>query len=397
MGQFLFGRIGTNLMKKYVAEAFGTFLLVFVGCGAAVFAGATVGHLGVAFSFGLGLIMAAYIIGGISGCHINPAVTVGAWAAGRISKTQGIGYIIGQVVGAILAAFAVLIIAQGQPDYTISMGLGQNGFGNGYNGGYNIISAVLFEFLATLIFVTFWMEVTEDKDMSRWGGFLIGLCLIGIHIVGIQITGVSVNPARSIGPALFAGPYAIAQLPIFIIAPLAGGLVGGYLSKSRMLSASDKDGAGEKAIASWTKKAQEYSAQATGKIKSATASATATVKDSVGSVTNTAKNTAKKTSSSTKDVAGDVIEGTASVATKTVKSAAKSATKASAKTSAKTVTKTVSKATETAKAATKSTTKSAAAATKSATDTAAKTVKKTASKAAPKKPIAKKTAPKKAD
>ncbi|PCH49569.1 MAG: hypothetical protein COC17_08010, partial [Hyphomicrobiales bacterium] len=130
-------------MKKYVAEAFGTFLLVFVGCGAAVFAGAAVGHLGVAFAFGLGLIMAAYIIGGISGCHINPAVTVGAWAAGRISKTQGIGYIIGQVTGAIIAAFAVLIIAQGQPDYTISMGLGQNGFGTGYNGGYNIISAKL--------------------------------------------------------------------------------------------------------------------------------------------------------------------------------------------------------------------------------------------------------------
>lgn len=366
MGQFSLGE-WDEFMKKYVAEAFGTFLLVFVGCGAAVFAGAAVGHLGVAFAFGLGLIMAAYIIGGISGCHINPAVTVGAWAAGRISKTQGIGYIIGQVVGAIIAAFAVLIIAQGQPDYTISMGLGQNGFGNSYNGGYNILSAVLFEFLATLIFVTFWMEVTEDKDMSRWGGFLIGLCLIGIHIVGIQITGVSVNPARSIGPALFAGPYALAQLPIFIIAPLAGGLVGGYLSKSRMLSASDKDGAGEKAILNWTKKAQEYSAQATSKVKSATASATASVKDSVGSVTNNAKNTASKTASSTKDVAGDVsadvIEGTAKVADSV------------AKTATKTASKTASKAKSTAKTATKATTK---------------TVKKAVSKAAPKKPATKK-------
>ena len=369
-------------MKKYVAEAFGTFLLVFVGCGAAVFAGAAVGHLGVAFAFGLGLIMAAYIIGGISGCHINPAVTVGAWAAGRISKTQGIGYIIGQVTGAIIAAFAVLIIAQGQPDYTISMGLGQNGFGTGYNGGYNIISAVLFEFLATLIFVTFWMEVTEDKDMSRWGGFLIGLCLIGIHIVGIQITGVSVNPARSIGPALFAGPYALAQLPIFIIAPLAGGLVGGYLSKSRMLSASDKDGTGEKTILNWTKKAQEYTAQATSKIKSATASATASVKDSVGSVTNSAKNTASKTTSSVKeatsDLGGNVIEGTASIADGVAKTAIKSASK------------TVSKAKATTKAAIKSATKTAAkSATKSTVKTAAKTVKKAVTKAAPKKTTAK--------
>lgn len=385
-------------MKKYVAEAFGTFLLVFIGCGAAVFAGAAVGHLGIAFAFGLGLIMAAYIIGGISGCHINPAITVGAWAAGRISKTEGIGYIIGQVTGAILAAFVVLVIAQGQPDYTISMGLGQNGFGEGYNGGYNIISAVLFEFLATMIFVTFWMEVTEDKDMSRWGGFLIGLCLIGIHIVGIQITGVSVNPARSIGPALFAGPYALAQLPIFIIAPLAGGLVGGLLSKSRMLSASDKDGAGEKAILSWATKAKEYSAQASDKVKSATASATASIKGSVGSASSaasSAKDSVKNATSSAKDITGDVIEGTAktvvkgaSKAASKTASAAKKTAKSANKTASKTATAAKSTATTATKTASKTATKTATAAkgaTKAAIKTASKTVSKIASKTAPKK------------
>lgn len=290
-------------MKKYVAEAFGTFLLVLIGCGTAVLAGASVGHLGIAFAFGLGLITAAYIVGGISGCHINPAVTAGAWAAGRISKTDGIGYIIGQVAGAILGAFVVMIIAQGNADYTIAEGgLGQNGFGSGYLGEYNILSAFIFEFIATLVFVTFIMEVTEDESMSRFAGLLIGFVLVGIHILGIQITGVSVNPARSIGPALFAGPYAWAQLPIFIIAPLAGGLVGGYLSKSRMLSASDKDGAGEKAISELADRVKSLSSQVTNRGSKVAKSASDAGDDAKATVKKTAskaKSTARKATKST--------------------------------------------------------------------------------------------------
>lgn len=301
-----------SLMKKYVAEAFGTFLLVLIGCGAAVFAGAEVGHLGIAFAFGLGLITAAYIVGGISGCHINPAVTVGAWAAGRISKTEGIGYIIGQVIGAVIGAFIVLIIAQGNADYTIAEnGLGQNGFGSGYLGEYNILSAIIFEFVATLIFVTFIMEVTEDKEMSRLAGLLIGLVLVGIHIVGIQITGVSVNPARSFGPALFAGPYALAQLPIFIIAPLAGGLVGGFLSKSRMLSAADKSGAGEKAISEWADKVKGLSNRATGAVKSSTSEAAADAKTSASTTKKAAATSAKKTATKAKAKATSAAKSTA--------------------------------------------------------------------------------------
>ncbi|MFK7901861.1 MAG: aquaporin [Nitratireductor sp.] len=280
-------------MKKFVAEAFGTFVLVLIGCGTAVLAGEHVGQLGIAFAFGLGLIMSAYIIGGISGCHINPAVTVGAWAAGRISKSEGLGYIIGQVIGAILGAFLVLIIAQGSPDYTISQGLGQNGFGSGYLGEYNILAAFIFEFVATLIFVTFIMEVTEDKGLSALAGLLIGLCLVGIHIVGIQITGVSVNPARSIGPALFAGPYALAQLPIFIIAPLLGGLVGGYLSNSRMLSANDSDGAGEKAISNIAAKARDLSSQAGERVKAATGNISGVVSKKKSDAASDAKAEAK--------------------------------------------------------------------------------------------------------
>lgn len=327
-------------MKKYVAEAFGTFVLVFIGCGTAVFAGATVGHLGIAFAFGLGLVMAAYIIGGISGCHINPAVTAGAWAAGRISKTDGIGYIIGQVIGAIIAAFVVLLIAQGKADYTIAgNGLGQNGFGNGYLGEYNILSALIFEFLATLIFVTFIMEITEDKNMSRLAGLLIGLTLVGIHIVGIQITGVSVNPARSIGPALFSGPYAIAQLPIFIIAPLAGGLVGGYLSKSRMLSANDKDGAGEKVISNWTNKAKKFSEQASNKIKSATSSATQSVSSTVDKVAESTEEVVKPAAKTVKKVATKTVAKTESITAKAATKATRSVKQAGAKASTKTTTK----------------------------------------------------------
>ena len=231
-------------MKKYVAEAFGTFVQVLVGCGTIVLAGAHVGQLGIALAFGLGLIAAAYTIGGISGCHVNPAVTAGAWAAGRMDIGEAVGYVIGQIIGAIVAAFVVLIIAKGKlAGYDIGeSGLGQNGFGSGFLGEYNILSAVIFEFIATLIFVVTVMEITEDKAMSRLSGLLIGLVLVGIYIFGFQITGASLNPARSIGPALFAGPYAWAQLPVFIIAPLAGGLVAGYLSKSRMLSADDEKG-----------------------------------------------------------------------------------------------------------------------------------------------------------
>jgi len=326
-------------MKKYVAEAFGTFLLVLIGCGTAVLAGASVGHLGIAFAFGLGLITAAYIVGGISGCHINPAVTVGAWAAGRISKTDGIGYIIGQVIGAIIGAFVVMLIAQGNADYTIAEnGLGQNGFGSGYLGEYNILSAVIFEFVATLIFVTFIMEVTEDKNMSALAGLLIGLVLVGIHILGIQVTGVSVNPARSIGPALFAGPYAWAQLPIFIIAPLAGGLVGGYLSNTKMLSAADKGGEGEKAIADLADRVKALSEQLTSKVSDATSSVTGAASKTTSKVADSASDVAEdvtKAAKKTTRAASSAAKKTASTATKKASAAKKTVSKAATKSTAK--------------------------------------------------------------
>jgi aquaporin Z len=225
-------------MKKYVAELIGTFILVLFGCGTAVVAGAKVGILGIAFAFGFALIGAAYGIGPISGCHINPAVSLGVWAAGRMKIGDLIGYWIGQFAGAILAALILAIIAGGVGGFDIhASGLGQNGWGAGYQGGYSLGAAFTFEFVATLIFVIVILGSTQKAAPAGFAGLAIGITLVVIHIFGIYITGVSVNPARSLGPALMVGGTALSQLWLFLLAPSAGGLVAGILFRGKMLEA----------------------------------------------------------------------------------------------------------------------------------------------------------------
>lgn len=212
-------------MRKEIAEFIGTFTLVLLGCGAATIAGAgVVGVLGIAFAFGLALIAMAYGIGAVSGCHINPAVSFGAWIAGRMSFVGFIRYAVAQCLGAIAGAFVLMTILKGQmAGYDVAAaGLGQNGWGAGYLGEYTQQAALIFEIVATFIFVTVILGSTEDDGHPAIAGLAIGLTLVVIHIVGIQVTGVSVNPARSLGPALFVGGQAMEQLWLFVAAPMAG-------------------------------------------------------------------------------------------------------------------------------------------------------------------------------
>ena len=224
-------------MKKYLAEAIGTFILVLFGCGTAVVAGDKVGILGIAFAFGFGLIAAAYGIGPISGCHINPAVSLGFWSAGRMSFKDMIGYWIGQFAGAILAAAVLYVIATGiSGGYDVATsGLGQDGWGPGYQGGYSLMSAIVFEFVATLLFVMVILGSTQKPAPVEIAGLAIGITLVVIHIFGIHITGVSVNPARSLGPALFVGGKAMQQVWMFLVVPSVAGIVAGIPFKMRLL------------------------------------------------------------------------------------------------------------------------------------------------------------------
>ena len=229
-------------MSKQVAEFIGTFTLVLIGCGAAVIAGADIGLTGISFAFGLALIGMAYGIGAVSGCHINPAVSLGMVAAGRMEMPEAIKYIIAQVAGAIVAALLLLIIANGKADYSIAEnGLGQNGWGEGYLGEYGIFSAFIFEVVATFLFVVVILGATGSSAPAAIAGLAIGLTLVVIHLMGINITGVSLNPARSIGPALFSGWWSIVQLPLFIIAPILGAVGAGLLFKSGLLDAPGED------------------------------------------------------------------------------------------------------------------------------------------------------------
>lgn len=226
-------------MKKYLAELVGTFILVLIGCGTAVVAGDKVGILGIAFAFGLALIGAAYGIGPISGCHINPAVSLGVWTAGRMKTGEMFGYWIGQFSGAILAAGVLSVIASGGDGYSLATnGLGQDGWGPGYQGGYNIVSAMLFEFIATLIFVIVILGSTQKSAPVGFAGLAIGITLVVIHIFGIHITGVSVNPARSLGPALLVGGKALAQVWLFLLVPSLGGIAAGLLFRTKALEAA---------------------------------------------------------------------------------------------------------------------------------------------------------------
>lgn len=226
-------------MKKYFAELVGTFILVLFGCGTAVVAVDKVGILGIAFAFGLALIGAAYGIGPISGCHINPAVSLGVYVAGRMSVKDMIGYWIGQFIGGILAALVLYSIVSGVGGgYNLAAnGLGQDGWGPGYQGGYDMQSAMVFELVATLIFVVVILGSTQQKAPTGFAGLAIGITLVVIHIFGIHITGVSVNPARSLGPALLVGGQAMAQVWLFLIVPCVGGAIAGLLFRLKTLEA----------------------------------------------------------------------------------------------------------------------------------------------------------------
>ena len=232
---------GTHV-NKFVAELFGTAVLVLMGCGSVVLAGYgpsfPLGMLPVALTFGLSVTAMAYAIGPVSGCHINPAVTLGVWAAGRMPTSQVPVYIVAQLIGGILGAAILYLMATGKlAGYDIAKnGLGRNGWGEGYLGGYGMGSAMLAEFIGTLIFLAAILGVThEEGGQPATAGLAIGLTLVLVHLVFINVTGVSVNPARSLGPALFAGGDALSQLWLFLVVPSVGGLVAGFLYRIKLL------------------------------------------------------------------------------------------------------------------------------------------------------------------
>ena len=214
-------------MKKYVAELVGTFVLVFGGVGSAVLAGGHIGFLGVAFAFGLSLLAMVYTIGPISGCHINPAVTLGVLLAKKMDAKDAIAYVIAQIVGAIIAAAFILFIARGVAGGydPIVAGLGANGYGLHSPGQYSLAAAFVAETVLTMFLVLTVLGSTDIKAPVGFAGLAIGLVLTLIHLVGIPITNTSVNPARSIGPAIFVGGWALEQLWLFIIAPLIGAAI----------------------------------------------------------------------------------------------------------------------------------------------------------------------------
>jgi aquaporin Z len=214
-------------MNRYIAELVGTFVLVFASCGSAVLAGDKIGFLGVSLAFGLSLLAMVYAIGPISGCHINPAVTLGALITKKMDAKQAPGYIVAQIAGAILAAALLLLIAKGAPGgYDPSVaGFAANGYDEHSPGRYNLLSALLAEIVLTFFLVYTVLGATDIKAPVGFAGIPIGLVLTLIHLVGIPVTNTSVNPARSIGPAVFVGGWALAQLWLFIVAPLVGAVL----------------------------------------------------------------------------------------------------------------------------------------------------------------------------
>jgi aquaporin Z len=224
----------SDMSRRVVAEFFGTFWLVFGGCGAAVLAAAFpnlgIGFLGVSFAFGLTVLTMAYAVGHISGGHFNPAVTLGLWAAGRCANKHVLPYIIAQVIGAILAAAALWAIASGQAGW-VPGGFASNGYGALSPGKYGLGACLLTEFLATFFFLFIIIGTTSKGAATGFAGIPIGLALTLIHLVTIPVTNTSVNPARSTGPALFAGGEYVTQLWLFWLAPIVGAIVAGLLTR----------------------------------------------------------------------------------------------------------------------------------------------------------------------
>jgi aquaporin Z len=221
------------MSKKLAAEFIGTFWLVLGGCGSAVLAAAFpevgIGLAGVSLAFGLTVLTMAYAIGHISGCHLNPAVTIGLWAGGRHPLAEVGPYIVAQVLGGIAGAFVLYMIASGQPGFDLSGGLASNGFGEHSPGGYSMAAGFLTEVVMTLMFLVIILGATDRRAPAGFAPIAIGLGLTLIHLISIPVTNTSVNPARSTGPAVFVGDWALGQLWLFWVAPIIGALVAGYL------------------------------------------------------------------------------------------------------------------------------------------------------------------------
>lgn len=225
-----------NTQQKLLAEFFGTFWLVFGGCGSAIFAAAFpelgIGFAGVALAFGLTVVTMAYAVGHISGGHFNPAVSVGLWIGGRFKSSELAGYIIVQVLGAIAAATVLYIIASGAPGFSTDGGFAANGYGEHSPGQYSLVSALVAEVVLTFFFLLIILGVTSDKAPKGFAPLAIGLALTLIHLISIPITNTSVNPARSTGQALFAGSWALGQLWLFWLAPIFGAILAGLVYKA---------------------------------------------------------------------------------------------------------------------------------------------------------------------
>ncbi|HVP57854.1 MAG TPA: aquaporin Z [bacterium] len=223
-------------MKKYGAEFVGTFWLVLGGCGSAVlaaaFPGLGIGLLGVALAFGLTLLTMGFAIGHISGCHLNPAVSVGLWAGGRFPAKHLPGYIIAQVLGGIVAGAVLYVIASGKAGFSASNGFAANGYGAHSPGGYSLLAALVSEVVMTMMFVLVILGSTSKRAPQGFAPIAIGLALTLIHLISIPVTNTSVNPARSTGVAVFVGGWALGQLWLFWLAPLVGGLLGAGIYRS---------------------------------------------------------------------------------------------------------------------------------------------------------------------
>jgi aquaporin Z len=217
-------------MNRYGAEFVGTFWLVLGGCGSAVlaaaFPGVGIGLLGVSLAFGLTVLTMAYAIGHVSGCHLNPAVTVGLWVGGRFEARDVPMYIVAQVLGAVAAAGVLFLIASGKPGFDVTAGFASNGYGAHSPGGYSMLAALVTEVVLTAMFLVVILGATDDRAPSSLAPIAIGLCLTLIHLISIPVTNTSVNPARSTGVALFAKGWALEQLWLFWLAPIAGAILG---------------------------------------------------------------------------------------------------------------------------------------------------------------------------
>lgn len=223
-------------MNKYVAELFGTFWLVLGGCGSAVLAAGFpdvgIGLLGVSLAFGLTVLTMAYAIGHISGCHLNPAVSVGLWAGGRFPANQLLPYIIAQVIGGLAAGGVLYLIASGADGFDAATGFASNGFGEHSPGGFSMQSAIIAEVVMTMMFLLVIMGATDRRAPAGFAPIAIGLCLTLIHLITIPVTNTSVNPARSTGVAIYQGSWAIEQLWLFWLAPIVGAVIGAIIYKT---------------------------------------------------------------------------------------------------------------------------------------------------------------------